>query len=96
VAIDGAGARAPTDGLGSVLSPCGGCYSTQTTPRWPAPDTRFTGPGWQNGLMPRPIQAVIHTQALAHNLRRARLAAPDARVWAVVKADAYGHGIANA
>jgi alanine racemase len=46
--------------------------------------------------MPRPIEAVIHTPALAHNLRRARLAAPDARVWAVVKANAYGHGIANA
>jgi len=45
--------------------------------------------------MPRPIQAVIHSAALAHNLRRARLAAPDARVWAVVKADAYGHGIEN-
>jgi alanine racemase len=45
--------------------------------------------------MPRPIHAVIHTQALAHNLRRARQAAPDARVWAVVKADAYGHGIEN-
>jgi len=43
--------------------------------------------------MPRPIQAMIHTQALEHNLRRARLAAPDAKVWAVVKADAYGHGI---
>jgi alanine racemase len=46
--------------------------------------------------MPRPIEAVIHTQALAHNLNRARHAAPDARVWAVVKADAYGHGIENA
>jgi alanine racemase len=45
--------------------------------------------------MPRPIQAVIHVDALAHNLRRARIAAPDARVWAVVKADAYGHGIEN-
>jgi alanine racemase len=43
--------------------------------------------------MPRPIQALIHTDALAHNLRRARAAAPDARVWAVVKANAYGHGI---
>ena len=46
--------------------------------------------------MPRPIEAVIHTEALAHNLRRARQAAPEARVWAVVKANAYGHGIANA
>ena len=43
--------------------------------------------------MPRPIEALIHTQALAHNLQRARAAAPDARLWAVVKADAYGHGI---
>ena len=46
--------------------------------------------------MPRPIEALIHTAALAHNLARARRAAPDARVWAVVKADAYGHGIERA
>ena len=46
--------------------------------------------------MPRPIEAVIHTAALAHNLGRARAAAGAARVWAVVKADAYGHGIRNA
>jgi alanine racemase len=45
--------------------------------------------------MPRPIQAFIHTAALRHNLQRVRLAAPNARVWAVVKANAYGHGIAN-
>lgn len=43
--------------------------------------------------MPRPIEAVIHPQALAHNLQRAQAHAPDARVWAVVKANAYGHGI---
>lgn len=43
--------------------------------------------------MPRPIEALIHTEALAANLLRARQAAPDARVWAVVKANAYGHGI---
>jgi alanine racemase len=43
--------------------------------------------------MPRPIDALIHTDALAHNLARARRAAPDAKVWAVVKANAYGHGI---
>jgi len=46
--------------------------------------------------MPRPIEALIHQDALAHNLARARAAAPDARVWAVVKADAYGHGIERA
>ena len=43
--------------------------------------------------MPRPIQATIHTQAFANNLAVARRAAPDARIWAVVKANAYGHGI---
>jgi alanine racemase len=39
---------------------------------------------------------LIHTGALAHNLARAREATPDARVWAVVKANAYGHGIERA
>jgi len=43
--------------------------------------------------MPRPIHATIHPAAVRANLERARRAAPDARVWAVVKADAYGHGI---
>ncbi len=43
--------------------------------------------------MPRTILATIHTDALRHNLARMRRAAPDARVWAVVKANAYGHGI---
>jgi alanine racemase len=46
--------------------------------------------------MPRPIEALIHTSALAHNLARARRAAPDAKLWAVVKANAYGHGIEHA
>ncbi|MDM4768326.1 alanine racemase [Pelomonas sp. SE-A7] len=45
--------------------------------------------------MPRPIEALIHQRSLAHNLARARASAPDARVWAVVKANAYGHGIDN-
>jgi alanine racemase len=43
--------------------------------------------------MPRPILATVHTSALRHNLARVRAAAPDAKVWAVVKANAYGHGI---
>jgi alanine racemase len=43
--------------------------------------------------MARPLQALIHTQALRDNLAGVRQAARDARVWAVVKADAYGHGI---
>ena len=43
--------------------------------------------------MPRPILATIHTAALRHNLARVRQSAQDAKVWAVVKANAYGHGI---
>lgn len=43
--------------------------------------------------MPRPIEALIHEPALARNLGRARELAGGARVWAVVKANAYGHGI---
>jgi alanine racemase len=43
--------------------------------------------------LPRPIEALIHPAALARNLARVRQQAPDARVWAVVKANAYGHGI---
>ena len=46
--------------------------------------------------MPRPIEALIHTEALTHNLGRARAQAPNARVWAVVKANAYGHGVERA
>ncbi len=43
--------------------------------------------------MPRPILATIHTESLRRNLARLRAAAGDARVWGVVKANAYGHGI---
>jgi alanine racemase len=43
--------------------------------------------------MPRPLIAQIHTEALRHNLQRMQGSAPDAKVWAVVKANAYGHGI---
>ena len=46
--------------------------------------------------MPRPIHATIHTAALRHNIERLRDAAPGARLWAIVKANAYGHGIERA
>ena len=50
----------------------------------------------QHRTMPRPILATIDPAALRNNLARARQAVPDARVWAVVKANAYGHGIERA
>ena len=44
-------------------------------------------------LMPRPIQVTIHTHAIQNNLAQIHKSAPDAKVWAVIKANAYGHGI---
>ncbi|PTB19922.1 alanine racemase [Trinickia symbiotica] len=46
--------------------------------------------------MPRPLLATVHTAALANNLAVARRHAPRSKVWAVVKANAYGHGLARA
>lgn len=46
--------------------------------------------------MPRPIRATIHTAALAHNLGVARAHAGDSKIWAVLKANAYGHGLPRA
>ena len=46
--------------------------------------------------MPRPLVAIIDISALQHNLALARLRAPQAKLWAVVKANAYGHGLARA
>lgn len=43
----------------------------------------------------RPTRAVIRASALQHNLAVARRHAGGARLWAVVKADAYGHGLAR-
>lgn len=41
-------------------------------------------------------RALIDLPALRHNLAVVRTAAPASRVWAVIKADAYGHGLAQA
>ncbi|POP47358.1 alanine racemase [Superficieibacter electus] len=43
--------------------------------------------------MSRPVLATLDLSALRQNLLTARRAAPDARVWSVVKANAYGHGL---
>ncbi len=43
--------------------------------------------------MPRPLIATIHLDSMEHNLSVARACAPSAKVWAVVKANAYGHGL---
>jgi alanine racemase len=43
--------------------------------------------------MSRPIRAIIDLAALRHNFLIARQHAGRARLWAVVKANAYGHGL---
>lgn len=40
----------------------------------------------------RPIHARIALDAIRHNYRLAKRLAPNAKAWAVIKADAYGHG----
>ncbi len=44
----------------------------------------------------RPICATIHLGALRHNLGIAKTIAGRSRVWAVVKANGYGHGLVRA
>ncbi len=46
--------------------------------------------------MPRPIKATISLGALRHNLAIAQRHAPHAQTFAVVKANAYGHGVERA
>jgi alanine racemase len=46
--------------------------------------------------VPRPIRVVFDLAAFRENLAVARARAPHARVWAVVKANAYGHGLGRA
>ena len=41
----------------------------------------------------RPAQARINLQALQHNFKRVRALAPDSKVMAIIKANAYGHGL---
>jgi alanine racemase len=47
-------------------------------------------------LMPRPLVATIDIAALQANLAVAKKSAPNSKVLAVVKANAYGHGLARA
>ena len=46
--------------------------------------------------MPRPLVATVDIAALQHNLDVAKARAPQAKTWAVVKANAYGHGLERA
>ena len=41
----------------------------------------------------RPIEALLSCRAIAANIDIVKRAAPTSRVWAVLKADAYGHGL---
>ena len=43
--------------------------------------------------MTRPARACIDLSALKHNFKLTRQAAPGSRVMAIIKANAYGHGL---
>ena len=43
--------------------------------------------------MTRPSRVIIDKKALKHNYRCIKKIAPNSKVMAVVKADAYGHGL---
>lgn len=43
--------------------------------------------------MPRPTYATLDLAALAHNHMRVRARVDSAKIWSVVKANAYGHGL---
>ena len=45
--------------------------------------------------MSRPARARIDLQALQHNFSLAQQAAPDSQVMAIIKANAYGHGLVS-
>src|SRR3989344_1698480 len=76
------------------------CCSSFTTgkQRGVRSDERRAGhiPRFCRPAMPRPISATIDLAALAHNLGVARAHAPQAKVFAVIKANAYGHGLLHA
>jgi alanine racemase len=57
------------------------------TPSWPYLTQSRAYP------MSRDITATTSIGALAHNLWQVRSLAPQSRIWAVVKANAYGHGL---
>lgn len=65
------------------------------------PNNLFTDPS-ESRILPNSrfddhwrAQAVIDLHSLYHNIRQVRLKAPNSRLMAVVKADAYGHGLEN-
>ena len=43
--------------------------------------------------MIRTTYAVIHLEAIAHNVAQVRLAAPNSKIMALIKANSYGHGL---
>ncbi|MBB5189314.1 alanine racemase [Silvimonas terrae] len=46
--------------------------------------------------MTRPIKAIVHSKAITHNYNQVKQTAPASRAFAVVKANAYGHGLERA
>src|SRR3569623_1238474 len=85
-------ARRKSSSANSVTAPSARCD-------WPSSANTRASKHWRSRALTksmRPIQARISIGAMAHNLRVARSHAGAARVFAVVKANAYGHGLSRA
>lgn len=66
---------------------------TARDPRGPVLDASFAVAYSPLQMRTRPTRAIICQDAIAHNLAQIRKAAPHSQVMAILKADAYGHGM---
>ncbi len=62
-------------------------------PGQPATVRELAGPGWQTGIMDGQPEALIDLDAITANAAALRRHVGAAQVMAVVKSDAYGHGM---
>jgi len=71
-------------------------YNTRAVPIRAAEPVFLPGRQETREHVPRPLIVRIDPSAMAHNLAVARVRAGARRIWAVAKANAYGHGLERA
>ena len=91
--LPGGGCQGAFAALGYVIiEKTAGACGSRLIPRFSS-RTKPAPPGFFVAIMTRPIVAQVNLAALRANLAKAREHAADAQVLAVVKANAYGHGL---
>src|SRR5215472_2470615 len=78
-----------------IIALSAGAYGSRLIPRFRSPHQESWRAPARIGptAMSRPLLAQVNLSALRANLRKAREHAASAQILAVVKADAYGHGL---